>query len=883
MDSKTHYKMYKDGKRWCFMALALTAFGIAVYGNQVTGHAATQQNSTQTLTTKQLAGQSVSDNSQSQNALLTSKTQASTKNDTQADQQSSSSQQATVDNQVPQDTTTQGNQTQANHGCLDSYSLSQNKNGQMQLHASGWQVSGQSNNDPYRYMIVYDNTDHREVSRQKLQPQERDDVQAAYPHVDNSLYSGFDLTIDLPSNLATHSLSLVARYSSDGKNGEGNHVDYWFGPLVFNDQNLGYIDSIKSDGKTVTVSGWHASNEAASKSYHYVIAYDSTRGRELARQRVDFGARPDVAKAYPTIANAVRSGFSASFNVTSEYVHDAIQFISRWTDDPAGNGQTVDYWFSPVNRSNQGYLDSVNLSDGHVRVSGWHADDVSLFAPHHFLIVWDATQGRQVGSAAVGLNDSTDVAKVYPDIQTAGHARFNADLGQLSLHAGDHYQLVSRYSTSADGNGGSGAYVDYWFDMMTLDQTQFYIDGWTPAADKLNVHGWMASDQATSKPYAYAILLQNGKEIARQQLTLTERPDVAKVYPGLYQSLHSGFSADFDVPASQLTGNLQLVLRFTDDPAGNGNGTVDHYTGMLATNASYFDQISYNNNQVTVSGWHAASAAAGKQYQYLIALDANSRTELHRWQLTGNQDNLQRDDVAKVYPWIYASNRSGFSTTLSDIDSIRHKTVIFIHRYTDDPAGNGNFVDAYSGPVTIDQWYWIGNAHYHKNDQGVINYVLNNAEVIGQQPELPTGCEITSVTMMLRYAGCNVNKVQLANEMPRSYDPNQGFMGSPFSNYGYGLWVAPGGVAPVVQAHLGTAQIMTGCSLQAIKDKLINRHLVCVWQGNMHGFGTHTIALTGFNDGGFFYNDPWTATKDWMSFGTFYARWNADAQRAISY
>ena len=871
MNSKTHYKMYKDGKHWCFMALTLAMFSLTVYGSQLTGHAATQTTddsavTTQlTSTTQQVTSQSSAQSDQPQKVNLAGESQA------------------TVNNRVPEDTTTQGNQAQANDGHLDSYSLSQSQNGQIELNASGWHASGQSNNDPYRYMIVYDNTDHREVSRQQLAPQERPDVQAAYQNVDNSLYSGFNVTINLPSYLATHSLSLVSRYSNNAQSGEGDHVDYWFGPLTMDNQNRASLDSIQSDGQTVTVSGWHASNAAADKAYHYVIVYDQTQGRELSRQRVDFGKRNDVAKAYRTIANAGRSGFTATFDITPAYVHDAIQFISRWTNDPAGNGQSVDYWFSPINQSNQGHLDSVNLSDGHVQVSGWHANDVSSFAPHHFLIVWDVTQGRQIASAAVELEDSSDVANAYPDLRTAGHARFNVDLGQLNLQAGDHYQLVSRYSTSANGNGGNGAYVDYWYDMMTLDQSQFNIDGWTPTTDKLNVHGWMASDQATSKPYAYAILLQDGQEIARQELTLTDRSDVAQVYPGLYRSLQSGFSVDFDVPASQLTGNLQLVLRFTDDANGNGSDTVDYWTGELSTNASYFDHLNYNNNQVTVSGWHAASAAYDKPYQYLIALDAGSRAELHRWQLTDGQASLSRDDVAKAYPWILGANRSGFSTTLTDIDSIRHKTVIFIHRYTDDAAGNGNYVDAYSAPVTIDQWYWIGNAHYHKTDQGVIDYVLNNAEVIGQRPELPTGCEITAVTMMLRYAGCDVNKVQLANEMPRSSDPNQGFMGSPFSNYGYGLWVAPGGVAPVVQAHLGTAQIMTGSSLQAIKDKLINRHLVCVWQGNMHGFGTHTITLTGFNDGGFFYNDPWTATKDWMSFGTFYARWNADGQRALSY
>ena len=136
--------------------------------------------------------------------------------------------------------------------------------------------------------------------------------------------------------------------------------------------------------------------------------------------------------------------------------------------------------------------------------------------------------------------------------------------------------------------------------------------------------------------------------------------------------------------------------------------------------------------------------------------------------------------------------------------------------------------------------------------------------------------------MMLRYAGVNVSKTQLADEMPRSSNPDYGFIGNPYSIYGN--WVAPGGVAPVINRHLGHSQIMTGASLQAIKDKLLlENHLVVVWFANINGFGTHTVTLTGYNNDTIYYNNPWTARKESMSLGTFYYHWNKDAQRAISY
>lgn len=47
-------------------------------------------------------------------------------------------------------------------------------------------------------------------------------------------------------------------------------------------------------------------------------------------------------------------------------------------------------------------------------------------------------------------------------------------------------------------------------------------------------------------------------------------------------------------------------------------------------------------------------------------------------------------------------------------------------------------------------------------------YTIDNFEVIYQMPELPTGCEITALTMMLQFYGCDVTKM----EMAESYLPS---------------------------------------------------------------------------------------------------------------
>ena len=64
--------------------------------------------------------------------------------------------------------------------------------------------------------------------------------------------------------------------------------------------------------------------------------------------------------------------------------------------------------------------------------------------------------------------------------------------------------------------------------------------------------------------------------------------------------------------------------------------------------------------------------------------------------------------------------------------------------------------------------------------------------------------------MMINFAGKKVSKLKIANETPRSSDPNKGFIGSPYKEYPEGYWVAPGGLKCVVKKYLGKAKIMTG-------------------------------------------------------------------------
>lgn len=168
----------------------------------------------------------------------------------------------------------------------------------------------------------------------------------------------------------------------------------------------------------------------------------------------------------------------------------------------------------------------------------------------------------------------------------------------------------------------------------------------------------------------------------------------------------------------------------------------------------------------------------------------------------------------------------------------------------------------------------------HQNGT-VKSYYRVVAPLIAQRPELPTGCEITATTMMLQFGGADVTKLSLAKEMPRSSNPNKGFVGSPYSSTGW--YVYPGGLMGVVKAHMGTAKNMTGASLATIKAQVRQNHLVVIWVANVDGFSNHALTVTGYSSTRLYYNDPWTVKRSSMTNATVQKHRKADAYRALSY
>ncbi|MDO4902898.1 MAG: M23 family metallopeptidase [Limosilactobacillus sp.] len=596
-----------------------------------------------------------------------------------------------------------------NYGWLDSVKLNNNQ----QVQVSGWNATNGAYGKQYHYVIMFDKTTNKEISRVLVNdPVSRNDVRNAH-NVYGAEKSGFNVTFNVPDYVLgnSHTISFVSRYS-DAASGEGNRTDYWFAPMTFDESNNAWLDNVSVNNNTLQVSGWNATNQSADKPYHTVIIYDRTLNHEVARLATPITQRDDVQKAYPNVINGSKSGFEATFGLNNINLNHELQVISRYSTQKNGDGTYVDYWFSPFtkgNNQNYGYLDNYNYSDGkQLTFAGWHANDVSTLEKNHFVILYDNTANRQVAVVKPVQATRNDVARAYPSVSTASQSGFygSFDLTNTPLTSGHSYSIVSRYSTDNSGNGDRGQYTDYWYNAISMTKKSYWFDYINMDNDGLHLSGWMASDYSVNRNNAFIIVLNDGREVARTKVDLSSRSDVANARNDYYNSKNSGFNTVVKLNPLSITGNMQIVMRFSSSVNGDYNYD-DQFTQPTPSNVGWFDSINVSDRMIYVSGWHASNQTINKRYQYLIFVDANSGKELYRERVW--DDFISRTDVQKSYPGIYDSLHSGFQLAFGIPSYLDHHTVKVIHRITDDVNGNGNYVDIYSGNVSIhnsNRWGW---------------------------------------------------------------------------------------------------------------------------------------------------------------------------------
>lgn len=224
----------------------------------------------------------------------------------------------------------------------------------------------------------------------------------------------------------------------------------------------GNLDSVSFDGNGMKVSGWFASDKAQGKQYTYIIL-TTEDGKELSRINVVTHDRPDVAKTFPDIPGGEKSGFEAVFQYTSEMVGKKLHVIFRYTDDPAGNGNFVDYVSLLDLTKSAANLDNVDtvVFSNKLQVSGWFASDMSLGLGRHFLILYDSAAQHELQRIKYDPASRGDVQQAHPDIFDSELSGFSGQFDYSSDLVGRQLQVIARFS---DDEHGEGNHIDYWFE-----------------------------------------------------------------------------------------------------------------------------------------------------------------------------------------------------------------------------------------------------------------------------------------------------------------------------------------------------------------------------------------------------------------------------------
>lgn len=194
---------------------------------------------------------------------------------------------------------------------------------------------------------------------------------------------------------------------------------------------------------------------------------------------------------------------------------------------------------------------------------------------------------------------------------------------------------------------------------------------------------------------------------------------------------------------------------------------------------------------------------------------------------------------------------------------------------------------------------------YYQNDKNIIwtqninlkNNTILNIPLINQLPELPRGCEVTSLAMILKYIGINVDKIELAEQVKKDLTPyyidtdNRIHYGNPYDGFvgdmydknrnGYGVYHGP--IVELAQEYCGEAAIdLTGLEFEEILYMVERGNPVwIITNGSYNALSDsdfviwhtptglvkvttrlHSVVITGFSEDKVYINDPLRNNKN---------------------
>lgn len=187
---------------------------------------------------------------------------------------------------------------------------------------------------------------------------------------------------------------------------------------------------------------------------------------------------------------------------------------------------------------------------------------------------------------------------------------------------------------------------------------------------------------------------------------------------------------------------------------------------------------------------------------------------------------------------------------------------------------------------------------------------------ISQYPELPAGCEITSLTMLLQYYGVNKGKMELVPEMKVDDteiiwgtggkikywgNPHSGFVGDiTRKSIGFGIYHTA--LFELLQKYVPSAEDLTESPFDVLEQQIQKGIPVVVWTtinfkvpdrwvewdtpvGPIRTtFSEHAVLLVGYDENHVYVNDPLSGQQNLqLAKEQFIATWEAMGKQALSY
>jgi uncharacterized protein YvpB len=197
------------------------------------------------------------------------------------------------------------------------------------------------------------------------------------------------------------------------------------------------------------------------------------------------------------------------------------------------------------------------------------------------------------------------------------------------------------------------------------------------------------------------------------------------------------------------------------------------------------------------------------------------------------------------------------------------------------------------------------------------NKYLLDVPLIRQNPELKYGCEVTSLAMVLQYAGVNTNKMELYSKIRKDPDPivrsktgdilkwgnpQDGFVGDMTGRFaGYAVFDKP--MEELINLYLPDRAVnLTNRNFDEVLLHVAKGYPVVVWttgdyrlpdrlESWLHGnevihtpLDLHAVVLVGFDEHNVYINDPLSGKKQHpVNKQQFIGSWKALQCRAVSY